>query len=84
MCGCVLLFNHDIPTHGTFPSFLEMDKTAGAYLLQFYDYLIQIQRETKAFLLIARHKTEGPRQYLTGSDVIAVSFSSSDRRIHST
>ena len=26
------------PTHGTFPSFLEMDKTAGAYSLQIYDY----------------------------------------------
>ena len=27
------------PTHGTFPSFLEMDKTAGAYALQIYDQL---------------------------------------------
>ena len=31
---------------GTFPSFLEIDKTAGAYSLQIYDYLSQIQRET--------------------------------------
>ena len=28
-----------VPTQGTFPSFLEMDKTAGAYSLQIYDYL---------------------------------------------
>ena len=48
------------PTHGVFPSFLEMDKTTAAYSLQIYDYLIQIQRETKAFLLIVRHNTEGP------------------------
>ena len=49
-----------IPTqHGTLPSFLEIDKTAGAYSLQIWDYLSQIQRETKAFLLIARHNTEG-------------------------
>ena len=46
--------------HGTFPSFLEMDKTAGAYSLQIYDYLSQIQSETKAFLLIVRHNNEGP------------------------
>ena len=32
------------PTHGTFPSFLVIDKTAGAYSLQIYDYLSQIQR----------------------------------------
>ena len=32
------------PTHGTFPSFFEMDKTAGAYSLHIYDYLRQIQR----------------------------------------
>ena len=37
-----------------------MDKTAGAYSLQMYDYLSQIQRNTKAFLLIVRHNTEGP------------------------
>ena len=47
-------------THGTFPSFLEIDKTAGAYSLQIYDYLSQIQLETKAFLLIVRHNTEEP------------------------
>ena len=41
------------PTHATFPIFLEMDKTAGAYLSQ-------IQREMKAFLLIVRHNTERP------------------------
>ena len=29
-------------THGTFPSFLEIDKTAGAYSLQVWDYLSQI------------------------------------------
>ena len=46
--------------HGTLPSFLEIDKTAGAYSLQIYDYLSQIQSETKAFLLIVRHNTEGP------------------------
>ena len=48
------------PTHGTYPSFLEIDKTAGAYSLQIYDNLSQIQRETKAFVLIVRHNTEGP------------------------
>ena len=47
-------------THGTFPNFLEMDKTAGTYSLQIYDYLSQIQRKTKAFLQIVRHNTEGP------------------------
>ena len=46
------------PTHGTFLSFFEMDKTAYAYSLQIYDYLSQIQRNTKAFLLIVRHNTE--------------------------
>ena len=30
-------------TQGTFLSFFEMDKTAGAYSLQIYDYLSQIQ-----------------------------------------
>ena len=48
------------PTHGTFPSFWEIDKTSGAYSLQIYDYLSKIQRETNAFLLIDRHNTEGP------------------------
>ena len=48
------------PKHGTFPSFLEIDKTAGAYSLHIYAYLSVIQRETKAFLLIVRHNTEGP------------------------
>ena len=46
------------PTQGTFSSFLEIDKTAGAYSLKIYDYLSQIQRMTKAFLLIVRHNTE--------------------------
>ena len=69
--GCVLFikpWHHTLhisdlkyaPTHGTFPSFLEIDKTAGAYWLQIYDYLSQIQRETYAFLLIVWHNTEGP------------------------
>ena len=49
-----------VPTHGTFPSFFEIDKTAGAYSLQIYDYLSQIQLKTNAFLLIVRHSTEGP------------------------
>ena len=48
------------PTHGTFPSYLEIDKTAGAYSSQIYDYLSQIQHETNAFLLIVRHNTEVP------------------------
>ena len=48
------------PTHDTFPIFLKTDKTAGAYSLQIYDYLSKIQRETKAFLLIVRHNTNGP------------------------
>ena len=48
------------PTHGTFPSFLEMDKTAGAYSLPMCDYSSQIQRKIKAFLLIVRHNSEGP------------------------
>ena len=34
--------------------------TAGAYSLQIYDSLSQIQRVTKVFLLIVRHNTEGP------------------------
>ena len=72
MCrvGCVLFikpWHHTLhiselkyaPTHGTFTSFLEIDKTAGAYSLQIYDYLSQIQRETSTFLQIARHNTEG-------------------------
>ena len=71
------------PTHGIFPCFLEMDKTAGAYSLHIYDYLSQIQRKTKAFLLIV-NTTAKDRQYLTGSDVIECHFSSSDRRIEST
>ena len=36
-----------------------MDKTAVAYSLQIYDYLSQIQREMKAFLLIVIHNTDG-------------------------
>ena len=47
-------------THGTFPNILETDKTAGDHSLQIYDYLSQIQRETKSFLLIVRHNTEWP------------------------
>ena len=43
------------PTHGTFPSSLEMNKTAGDYSLQIYDYY-----KTKSFLLIVRHNTGGP------------------------
>ena len=69
--GCVLFikpWHHTLhiselkyaPTHGTFPSFLEIDKTAGAYSLQIYNYLSRIQSETKAFLIIVRHNTEGP------------------------
>ena len=46
--------------HGTLPIFLEIDKTAGANSLQIYDYLSQIQRETKVFLLLVRHNPEGP------------------------
>ena len=60
-------------THGTFPCFMEIDKTIGAYSLQICDYLSQIQCETKSFLLIVTHNTEGPH-FLTGSDVIACFF----------
>ena len=38
-----------------------MDITAGGYSLQMYDYLSQIQRETKAFVLIVRDHTEWPK-----------------------
>ena len=38
----------------------EIYKTAGAYSLQIYDYLSQIQVKTNAFRLIVRHNTEGP------------------------
>ena len=48
------------PTLGAFPSFLEMDKTAGANSPLIYDYLSQLQGETKSFMLIVRHNTEGP------------------------
>ena len=68
------------PTHGSFLSFLEMDKTAEAHSLQIYDYLSQIHSETNAFLLIVKHNTKRPHR----SDVIALSSSSSDRRIEST
>ena len=71
------------PTHGTFPGFLEMDKTTSAYSLQICDYLSKIQRETMAFLLIVETTLKGD-QYLTGSDVIECFSSSSDRRIEST
>ena len=43
-----------------FRVFLEMDKTACEYSLHIYDYLSQIQGETKEFLLIVRLNTEGP------------------------
>ena len=61
VCGYVFyLYNvpcvGDTPTHVTFPSFVEMDYNALAFSLQIYDYLCQIQRETKAFLLIVRHR----------------------------
>ena len=46
-------------THGTFPIFFGNWQNR-AYSLQIYDYLRQIQRETKAFRLIVRHNTEGP------------------------
>ena len=46
-----------------FRIFLEMDKTAGAYSLQIYDYLSHIQRERMAFLVIVTHNTEGPPIY---------------------
>ena len=69
--GCVLFmkpWHHTLhiselkyaPTHGIFKNFGEIGKTAGAYSLQIYDYLSQMQRETKAFLLIVRHNTEAP------------------------
>ena len=47
-------------THPTFPSFLEIYKTAGTYSIHIDDNLSQIQRETNAFLLLARHNTEIP------------------------
>ena len=46
-------------TQGTFPSFLEIAKTAGACSLQIYDHLSQVQRQTKAFRLTIRNNTEG-------------------------
>ena len=51
MCGCVLFIKKYgiptqhisqlkyAPTHGTFQSFLEFDKTTAAYSLQIYYYL---------------------------------------------
>ena len=45
---------------GTFPSFLEMNKTAGSNSLQICVNLSQIHRETKAFSLKVSHNTEGP------------------------
>ena len=53
------LFNHGTHTRHI-SDFLKMDKTAGAYSLQIYDYLSKIQREKKAFLLVVRHNTDGP------------------------
>ena len=57
--GAFYSFNHGTHT-AYFRVFLEMDKTAGAHSIQIYDYLSQIQRKTKAFLLIVGHNTEGP------------------------
>ena len=68
--------------HGT--NFLKMEKTSGAYSLQIYDYLSQVQRKAKAFLLIVRHNTEGQPISDWYSNGTARSFSSSDRRIKST
>ena len=48
------------PKLGKFPSFLEINKTPGAYSLQIYNYLSHKQRETNAFQLRVRHNTEGP------------------------
>ena len=54
-------FRVKIRTHTRHISeFLEINKTAGAYSLQICYYLSQIQRETKAFLLIVRYNTERP------------------------
>ena len=99
--GCILLikpWHHTLyvselkyaPTHGTFPSFLEIDKTASAYSLQIYDYLRQIQTARDEYISAnsqtqhRRHNTEdtilNDRHFLT---VIASSFSSSDWRIES-
>ena len=49
-----LLISTMSPTHCTFPSFFLIYITKGAYSLQIYDYLRQIQLETKAFLLIEK------------------------------
>ena len=57
-------------THGTFPSFFEMDKTASEYSQHIYDYLNQIHPETKAFLLIVRNNTEGPPISVTSSQAL--------------
>ena len=40
--------------------FCENGENRRCLLLQIYDYLSQIQRTTKAFLLIVRQNTEGP------------------------
>ena len=53
------LMNNTHPTRHI-SEFLEIYKTAGAYSLQIYHYLSQIQRETKSFRLIVKHNTEGP------------------------
>ena len=83
MYGCVLFIKPWHFTHGTFPSFLEMDKTAGAYWIQIYYYLSQIQRETKAFLLIVRHNTEGPPiSDWQWRHVLLVSFVGSQNRVN--
>ena len=57
-CGNKLVSKY-APTNGSFPFFLEMNKTVRTHS-RFTIILSQIQRETKAFLLIVRHNTEGP------------------------
>ena len=43
------------PTHGIFPSFLQMDKTAGAYSLQYSNSLTKEHPSS-----LVRHSTKGP------------------------
>ena len=56
---CPCLMNNTHPTRRT-SEFFGNWQNRRSYSLQIYDYLSQIQRETKAFLLIVRHNTEGP------------------------
>ena len=60
VCQCHGLMNNLHLHTAHFLSFLKIDKAAGAYSLQIFYYLCQIQHETKAFQLIVRHNTEGP------------------------